>query len=109
MSRCLKSFLIFHMSLTTPPLNYSLQALHHLAAKCMLVATEIMCCIYLIMLVLPSKGILTVEQAQCPLSVSSVASVLAIQDTLGNMKESTLGKSPMNVNSVESVLPKQDT
>ena len=110
MSRCLKSFLIFHMSLTPPPLNYSLQALHHLAAKFMLVATiEIMCCIYLLMLLLSSKGILTVEQAQCPLSVSSVASVLSIQDTLGNMKESTLGKSPMNVNSVESVLPKQDT
>ena len=110
MSRCLKSFLIFHMALTPPPLNYSLQALHHLAAKFMLVATiEIMCCIYQIMLLLSSKGILTVEQAQCPLSVSSVASGLSIQDTLGNMKESTLGKSPMNVNSVESVLPKQDT
>ena len=98
------------MSLTTPPLNYSLQALHHLAAKLILVATiEIMCCIYLIMLLLLSKGILTVEQAQCPLSVSSVASVLAIQDILGNMKESTLGKSHLNVNSVERVLPKQDT
>ena len=110
MSGCLKRFLIFHMSLTTPPLNYSLQALHHLAAKFMLVATiEIMCCIYQIMLLLSSKGILTVEQARCPLSVSSVASVLSIQDTLGNMKESTLGKSPMNVNSVESVLAYQES
>ena len=76
------------MCLTTPPLNYSLQALHHLAAKFMLVATiEIMCCIDLLMLLLSSKGILTVEQAQCPLSVSRVASVFTIQDSLGLVEE----------------------
>ena len=46
------------------------------------------------------------EQAQCPLSASSVASVLTIQDTLGIMKEFTLGKCLMNVNSVASALTK---
>ena len=49
------------------------------------------------------------EQPQCPLSVSSVASVLTKQGTLGLMKEFTLGKSHMNVNSVASVLAKQET
>ena len=61
MSGCLKSFLIFHMSLTTPPLNYSLQASHHQAAKVMLAATKQILHIYLIMVLHLSKGILTVK------------------------------------------------
>ena len=61
MSRCLKSFLIFHMSLTTPPLNYSLQASHHQAAKVMLAATKQIMCIDLIIVFHLSKGILTVQ------------------------------------------------
>ena len=61
MSGCLKSFLIFHMSLTTPSLNYSLQASHHQAPKVMLVATKQIMCIYLIMVLHLSKGILTVK------------------------------------------------
>ena len=61
MSRCLKSFLIFHMSLTTPPLNYSLQASHRQAGKVMLAATKQIVCIYLIMVLHLSKGILTVK------------------------------------------------
>ena len=48
------------------------------------------------------------EQPQCPLSVSSVASVLTMQDTLWLIKDSTLGKSHMHVNSVASVSAKQD-
>ena len=61
MSRCLKSFLIFHMSLTTPPLNYSLQASHHLVEKFMLAATKQIMCIDLIIVFHLSKGILTVQ------------------------------------------------
>ena len=61
MSRCLKSFLIFHMSLTTPPLNYSLQASHRQAPKVMLAATKQIMCIYLFMVLHLSKGILTVK------------------------------------------------
>ena len=49
------------------------------------------------------------EQPQCPLSVSSVASVLTMQGTLGLINDSTQGKSHMNVNSVASVLPDQET
>ena len=61
MSRCLKSFLIFHMSLTTPPLNYSLQASHHLVEKFMLAATKQIMCIDLIIVFHLSKGILIVQ------------------------------------------------
>ena len=61
MSRCLKSFLIFHMSLTTPPLTYSLQASHHLVEKFMLAATKQIMCIDLIIVFHLSKGILTVQ------------------------------------------------
>ena len=61
MSRCLKSFLIFHMSLTTPPLNYSLQASHRQAPKVMLAATKQIMFIYLFMVFHLSKGILTVK------------------------------------------------
>ena len=43
------------------------------------------------------------------MSVNSVASVLAKQDTYGFMKELTLGKSLMNVNSVASVSVMQET
>ena len=57
----------------------------------------------------PNCKTLKEEQPQCPLSVRSVASVLTIQDTLGLMKEFTLGKSHMNVNSVASVLAKHQT
>ena len=55
----------------------------------------------------PNYKTFTSEQPQCPLSVSSVASVLTMQDTLGLIKDSTLGKSLMNVNSVASVLADQ--
>ena len=80
----------------------------------MLAATKQIMCIYLFMVLHLSKGILTIktfksEQPQCPLSVSSVASVLTMQDTLGLIKDSTLGKSLMNVNSVASVLADQET
>ena len=61
MSGCLKSFLIFHMSLTAPPLNYSLHTSHRQAGKVMLVATKQIICIYLIMVLHLSKGILTVK------------------------------------------------
>ena len=61
MSGCLKTFLIFHMSLTTPPLTYSLQASHHQATRVMLVATKQIMCIDLIMVLHLSKGILTVK------------------------------------------------
>ena len=57
----------------------------------------------------PNHKTLKEQQAQCPLSVSSVASVLTKQGTLGLMKEFTLGKSLMNVNSVASVLTEQET
>ena len=43
------------------------------------------------------------------MTVNSVASVLSKQNTLGDMKDFTLGKSLMNVNSVASVLAKQET
>ena len=42
-------------------------------------------------------------------SVSTVASVLVMQDTLRDIKEFTLGKSLMSVNSVANVLVKQQT
>ena len=42
------------------------------------------------------------------MNVNSVASVLAKQEALGNMKKFTLGKSLMNANSVASVLVRQD-
>ena len=61
MSGCLKSFLIFHISLTTPPLNYSLQASHHQATKVMLAVTKQIMCIYLIIVFHLSKGILTLK------------------------------------------------
>ena len=61
MSGCLKSFLIFQMSLTTPPLTYSLQASHHLVEKFMLAATKQIMCIYLFMVLHLSKGILTAK------------------------------------------------
>ena len=44
-----------------------------------------------------------------PMNVNSVASVLGNQETSGDMKEFTLGKSLMTVNSVASVLAKQNT
>ena len=61
MSGCLKSFVIFHMSLITPSFNYSLQVSPHQAAKVMLVAMKQILCIYLIMVFHLSKGILTVK------------------------------------------------
>ena len=57
----------------------------------------------------PNCKSLKEEQPQCPLSVSSVASVLTMQDTLELIKDSTLRKSLMNVNGVVSVLAKQET
>ena len=61
MNGCLESFLIFHVSLTTPPLNYSLQASHHQVPQFRLVATKQIMSIYLIMVLHLSKGILTVK------------------------------------------------
>ena len=57
----------------------------------------------------PNCKALKDKQPQCPLSVRRVASVLTMQDTLGLIKDSTLGKSLMNVNSVASVLADQET
>ena len=42
------------------------------------------------------------------MNVNGVASVLVMQETQGDMKESTLGKSLMNVNGVASVIVKQE-
>ena len=55
----------------------------------------------------PNCTALKEKQPQCPLSVRRVASVLTMQDTLGLIKDSTLGQSVMNVDSVASVLVKQ--
>ena len=43
------------------------------------------------------------------MNVNSVASVLADQESEGDMKEFTLGKSLTNVSNVASVLVKQET
>ena len=43
------------------------------------------------------------------MNVNDVGSSLVKQKALGNMKESTLGKSLMNVNNVASVLVKEET
>ena len=46
---------------------------------------------------------------QSVMNVDSVASVLVKQQAWGHMKEFTLGKSHLNVNSVASVLAQQET
>ena len=113
MSGCLKRFLIFHMSLNTT-FKLLTAGLSHPGPKGYAGGNKTNI-VYLPIYGFssfqryPNCKTLKEEQPQCPLSVRSVASVLTIQDTLGLMKEFTLGKSHMNVNSVASVLANQET
>ena len=83
MGGCLLIFLNFLKSFSTcpgKPINYSLQTFLHLAVKFKLAATRQLMCILLIIFLFPVKRYpnhnpLKEEQAQCPLSASSVASI----------------------------------
>ena len=111
MSGCLKSFLIFldntTFNLLTSGLSPSCRKVYARSNK----ANNVYLPIYgsSSFQRYPNYKTFKSEQPQCPLSVSSVASVLTMQDTLGLIKDSTLGKSLMNVNSVASVLAAQET
>ena len=109
MSGCLKSFVIFRMSLATPLFKLLPSGLSPTGPKGY--ANNVYLPIYGSSSIqrYPNCKTFKAERPQCPLSVSSVANILTMQDTSWLIKDSTLGKSHMNVNSVESVSAKQDT